>query len=188
MIRHDKHRFAGEPEALQFHRRGCHGPRLPGSHFMPHQSCAAFEDLPNGILLMPGEIPTTEMYPYHARETEVRSVVAAEPQVVVTPVVYMRKPISTRGIGPHPIPESFFEVLLFFPRRQGLCLIDNACSIGLFVVNRRRSAIQRVFDQFGGAEPRCSIRCRIADQPLGAMVSSNSPGGDRFCMRNLYCV
>src|SRR5204863_6407951 len=96
---------------LQFHRRGHHRKRLPGTDDVSEQRVMSLEDAPYSRLLMRVKLDCAA----RAGERQVLAVEGADAGVVEGVVVKPQQPFAARIFLPYPFLESFFDALLLFP-------------------------------------------------------------------------
>jgi hypothetical protein len=119
---------------------------------------------------------------------KMRAVEAAQAQIVEAVVIFARQPRRPRAVFPYPLPESIFQLLLLFARRDGLLLIDDPRSVLPLVVSGRHAAIERLVDQLGGAEPRRAVRRGVGDAVLLAGIDLDRPGRDGSGVRHAHAA
>jgi len=175
VIGHHQHRFLRQTHAAQFHRGGRHSPGLSCADDVGEFRTAALQDAPDSVFLVGRQIVVAQKFSRHARQRQVRAVECAQAQIVEAVVIVAGQARRARAVLPHPFAEAVFQLLLLFPRGDGLLLVDRARSIGLFVIGGRGATVQGMLDEAGCLKALRAVGRGIADTRLRAVIDVYGP-------------
>ena len=153
VVGNNDHWLIRQAEAVQFHAGCRHLVGLARRRRNAPAACCRFGRAPDRVFLMRVEIVVAQERAVHAREGQVRAVIGAQADIVEPVVVEPGKALRALLVLPYPFAEAVLELLLRLAGGNRLLLVDDARIFVDLVINRRRSAIERVVDQVGGKRP-----------------------------------